>query len=43
MLQNSIDHIANSPTQDYSLGSVKYQISSKHHQRAIWFRECSMF
>lgn len=35
LLQNSLDYNPCSPSQDYSMGSVKYTISSKNHPRAI--------
>lgn len=37
LLQNSLDYNPCSPSQDYSMGSVKYTISTKNHPRAIWF------
>ncbi len=35
LLQNSIDYLPFSPNQDYSMGSVKYSISSNPHPRVI--------
>jgi predicted RNase H-like nuclease (RuvC/YqgF family) len=35
LLQNSIDYLPFSPNQDYSVGSVKYSISSNPHPRVI--------
>jgi hypothetical protein len=35
LLQNSLDYNPCSPSQDYSIGSVKYTISSKNHKRVI--------
>lgn len=32
---NSIDYVPFSPNQDYSMGSVKYSISSHPHPRII--------